>query len=383
MTTRSSPSSQRGRGANLPGPERLAGMLTALLALVIVLGANIRVADLPGSPRSSPSAGASTPAQPSAGSSPSQVDLANLRLAEALGGRLAADRTALQQVLAGSAFDATDAAGALRDVNANLVALADPATRLSRSPPTAAAGRQILAFCTELRTEIGPTLEVSPLVAPTRYRDTATSVETKLVSLQPILAQLGRVADLSPSPRAPSPSPSRASPSPKPSASGSAASPSASTAGALNLVANPGFEDGVGAPWQLVLASGAATITADRAVHAGGSISARVDIDAATQERSGVAVIQSGLTVLAGHLYTLSAWVRAASGREVRLRLVSADGLTYATRVVVVGPTFARIQVDVTALIDDTNAAVEIDLGRFDATTWIDDVSLAEATPAN
>jgi hypothetical protein len=142
---------------------------------------------------------------------------------------------------------------------------------------------------------------------------------------------------------------------------------------------NPGFEAGVGPPWELSVAgSGAATWTADLAVHAGGTTSARVDISVAGDERAAIAVRQGALSIVAGSRYVATIAVRADATREVRLRIASAAGDTYATRLFTVGPSWQVLTVDSTVFATDPSAYLEIDLGRFPATTWLDDASFGQ-----
>jgi hypothetical protein len=121
-----------------------------------------------------------------------------------------------------------------------------------------------------------------------------------------------------------------------------------------------------------------ATWTADQAVHAGGTTSARVEISVAGDERAAVAVRQGGLSIVAGSRYVATIAVRADATREVRLRIASAAGDTYATRLFTVGTGWQVLTVDSTVFATDPNAWLEIDLGRFAATTWLDDASFSQ-----
>ena len=146
-----------------------------------------------------------------------------------------------------------------------------------------------------------------------------------------------------------------------------------------NVLVNPGFESGVGPPWELsVSGSGAANWTADQVDHAGGTTSARVDISVAGDERAAVAVRQGGLPIVAGSRYVATISVRSDAAREVRLRIASAAGDTYATRLFTVGPAWQVLTIDSTVFATDPNAYIEIDLGRFAATTWLDDASFGQ-----
>ncbi len=377
--------------SRIPGPEGVAGTLVALIAIALVIGTAVPATVVDKGPGSSADASSSR----SAGSAPAVtpiVDVANVALAEGLGSRLAADRVALALAIADKrTFDATRTLEALRQVNADLVALIVPADRLYRNQATAESGGRLLGFCNDLRNTILPVLVTSPVPTQQLYLDTSTTVVARLATLPPLLEGLRQEAHLPsvtptgssmPPSTAPSstPSPTLAPTATATPSGGSGASPAPRLG--PNMLVDSGFESGVGYPWTLTLGSGAAAvIVADTAVHASGTTSARVDIGTATEERAGVAVLQANLSLTAGRNYEISAWIQARSSREVRLRLVSATGQTYGAQVFVVGPRFAQAVMDVAPLIDDPSAVLEFDLGRSNVTTWIDDVVVAEVAP--
>ena len=57
------------------------------------------------------------------------------------------------------------------------------------------------------------------------------------------------------------------------------------------------------------------------------------------------------------------------------MRIASAAGDTYGTRLFTIGPTWQTLTLDATVLASDSNAYLEIDLGRYAVPTWIDDVT--------
>ena len=124
--------------------------------------------------------------------------------------------------------------------------------------------------------------------------------------------------------------------------------------------------------------TGSATLHEDRTIHAGGSASARVDFVSAGDERAAVAVRQGGQAISAGSHYVGRIAVRSDTPREVRLRVASADGVTYGTRLFTVGPDWQVLTIDTTVFATDANAYLEIDLGRFPVTTWLDDASFGQ-----
>ncbi len=172
------------------------------------------------------------------------------------------------------------------------------------------------------------------------------------------------------------------SPSPSPSASGSAG-PTVSPAGVVNVLLNPGFEDPSRRPWQLVVddPAAAATFATDPTNPAAGRLSARIDITATSESRSGIALRQGGLRIDSGVRYVCSIRARAGTLREVQVRIVGSAGETYGTRLFTVGTEWQLLAFGFVSLVSDPGAAFEVDLGRSSATAWLDDASLGAAQP--
>jgi hypothetical protein len=298
--------------------------------------------------------------------------------------RLRLDRVALDRAAAAAHFQPSDVATILRELNADVVSAMPVAARLERLPPSAAVGTLLAKFYDALHTHVSDALGNSLQNAPA-YRTAAKSTSLILTELPTLNAKLEALLIGRPAPSGSLPAPSRV-PSPPPSAGPTrtppprSASPSAQASPSVaNGLVNPGFESGVGAPWALfVSGTGAATWTADQVEHAGGTTAARVDISDPGVERTAVAVRQGGLSIEAGSHYVATISVRAATTREVRLRIASAAGDTYATRLFTVGPEWQVLTVDSTVFATDLAAYIEIDLGRFAATTWLDDASFAQ-----
>lgn len=367
------------------GPEMVGAVLAALVVVVIGGGA-LASGSTPVAPSTVP---APTPSS-SVGPRPTPgVDRAAIAICLEINGRLATDRAALQAEVAASTFEPSNVAIILRGLNADVIVASDAAARLERLPATATVGLRLSTFYEDLHHQVGDALDNSVKNAPA-YRKAATATITTLEALPALNALLDELRDEQPSPpsSAPVTSPSPAGPSlppslppsppPSPRPSGVGPTPSISLPPPSVPVGlqNAGFEIGVGAPWELSLsASGAATLQADSTVHAGGASSARVDITVPGIERTAVAVRQGGQPVAAGSHYLASIAVRAEATREVRLRIASAGGDTYATRLFTVGPEWQVITVDSTVLTTDTSAYLEVDLGRFAVTTWLDDAS--------
>jgi hypothetical protein len=87
------------------------------------------------------------------------------------------------------------------------------------------------------------------------------------------------------------------------------------------------------------------------------------------------------LTLDAGARYQVSISVRAASAREIRLRIASPDGASYLTRTVPVTTAWTIATFTFISPVTDPEASIEIDLGRSAVTTWIDSVSFMSGAP--
>jgi hypothetical protein len=361
-------------------PELVAAILAAVVVAIVggglVAGGTSAVVAPSSSAQAPPSAGSTAEPTPA-------IDETAIRALLALNDRLTAAREALDAALAASIFEPSDVATVLRSLNADVVQAAAIAPILERLPASEAVGARLTKYYDDLHQHLSDALVASVQNAPA-YRSAAKSTSTILAEVPALNAALealliGRTAPSnSPPPPSSTPAPSSSAPpaeTPPPSTAPSIpASPSVSSG-----LVNPGFESGVGPPWELsVSGSGAATWTADQAEHAGGSTSARVDISVAGDERAAVAVRQGGLSIVAGSRYVGTIAVRAETAREVRLRLASAAGDTYATRLFTVGPGWQVLTVDSTVFATDPNAYLEVDLGRFAVTTWLDDASFAQ-----
>jgi hypothetical protein len=146
-------------------------------------------------------------------------------------------------------------------------------------------------------------------------------------------------------------------------------------------VKNPGFEAAEPPPWTLIVdAPAAASLTIDSTIAYEGSRSARIDIGAAADARTAISLRQGGIAIGQGRRYVCRLVVRAETEREVRIRVVSASGATYGTRLFTADPTWALIEFEFGAFVDDPTALIEIDLGRSVATTWIDAVRITDAS---
>jgi hypothetical protein len=375
------------------GPEGMATLVAVLIIALITAGLLLGTTPVTtAGPGGSPTPGTSSQATASVPPPYNAADIAN---ALEIDRRLVATREELRAELKAATVDASAIAASLRRANADLLAGIDVADRLSGRPATADIGTDLGAIYSDAHDRIDAALDNS-VRNTAAYHDAAVDVVATLARLDPIDALLEKIRNgavaPSPSARPGSPSPPSASatpaatasaavtPPPSTPASGSASPPPSGAAG--NVIVNGGFEAGVGAPWELVVTPPAsATLNPDSAIHASGARSARVDITVGGDERASVAVRQGGISIQAGGRYLATIAVRAASTREVRVRIASASGDTYGTRLFVIGSDWQTVTLDFTPFTTDPNAYLQVDLGRSAATVWLDDASFGQLPP--
>lgn len=375
-------------GRGLPGPERMAGGLSAIVILVVVFAIVAPTAGSPGpaaTPRA-PSALPGTP-QPTLG-----VDAAVIETARAVNRRLAEGESSLSVELQVISLDIPAVQGILRGMNPHLRLGVDIAARLRSSDVSRELGDRLARFYEGVRATVEETLQAS-IRNEAAYRAGAVAILARLGELPDLNGALAALLAATPPPATPVTSTpgssASAGPPPTPTASPSAgitaspAPPSAtpSTAGGTNQLTNGGFEGSV-APWQVDIASGAvAAWTLDTSDPAAGASSLRVTIAASSLSRAGISVRQLGVSVLPGVLYRLSVRVRAEASRELRLSVESTSRVTYASTLGVAGIGWTDVALEFLAIAGDEHAVVAIDLGRDTATTWLDDVAFATVTP--
>jgi hypothetical protein len=152
------------------------------------------------------------------------------------------------------------------------------------------------------------------------------------------------------------------------------------SAAPVGLVPNSGFEGGLSG-WQLVLTDGAsATVAHVPGGGPDGSAAARIDIATGSAARSGISLISSSMAMDTGVTYVVEVAVRAASPREVRVRLIDGNGQTTTARVFQVTTAWQVVRFDAKQLLADHDVRVGLDLGRSDATVWFDQVTVRQAT---
>ena len=374
------------RPSRPPSPE-IIGTVVAL-AIIALVATTVLAAtpgpgggDGPGGASPTPSlslqSSAPTPTPPVA---PQVVDL--LR---SLNERLAASRDALQTELRRTRFRTPEVAFIIRQVNQRVAVGSEAVQALEGELGKDEPGGRMAAVYGSIADTATETLGAS-INNSAEYESGARTIVAQIGELSVLQAALDELARPQPTVAPTSPPPSTA---PSPSATASVSSrPSASPAptgspseGPLppsgdEQVVNGGFEQGVGPPWGLFLGQGAAaTLAADTAKPGAGTTSARVDITAGSQAYSGISLRQPGLKLEAGRLYTLSVAVRAASQRDIRVRVASTTGASYVNRIAQVGTAWSTVAITFTAGVGDPNAVLELDLGRGYAATVFDAVS--------
>jgi hypothetical protein len=333
-----------------------------------------------------------TPLASLVSAAPSQafpVDPAVVALLHELNQELLGAAQTLQKELDRTTLRTAEVATQIRQINQRVAFGSDKVKALGGALGKDQPGGRLAALYDDIAGTANETLKASVNNA-SAYRIGAGSLIKAIDGIAPLQAALEALLvatpppSVSPSPSSPpssappaSPTPTAApTPTPGPSetpTSGPTASPIA--AGPEQLQ-DGGFETGVGPPWQLLVGSGSsATVAKDATDPATGTASARVDISATSTAYGGISLQQAGLDLEAGGLYTLTLSTRARSIRDVRIRVASATDASYLTRLVTVGTSWTSSSFTFTAPITDPNGVLEIELGRSDVSTWIDDVS--------
>jgi hypothetical protein len=295
--------------------------------------------------------------------------------------RLAAGGQDLERELARTAPRAPEIAVVLPRLTAMVTGAAQPVTVLVADPTTATLGSRLDTIYGTMADLIRAAQRESVQNAAA-YVKAGKAVAALIRELEPLTARArailaGRIESPVPSPTSsatPAPTASvPASSGPLPSTSTRSPAPSVIEGG---LIVNGGFEEGI-QPWVLELVPPAAgTLVVDTAGPGAGTASARVDISTGTDARSGISLVQSGISLRAGQTYTVRLLVRATEARDLRIRLAATNGDAYVARILPVSTSWTTISFTFDVLVDDSAAVFGIDLGRSTATTWIDAVAL-------
>jgi hypothetical protein len=316
-----------------------------------------------------------------------------VELLQRLNQDLAANAETLNAEIARTNFRTEVAAQTIRQVNVSAIIGAQTVAELGGALGKDEVGGRMADLYLLMTNEADKTLDAS-LTFPAAYKLGASRLATYISKLPDLQAELEALAASTPTPppsasasASPSvaPSPSPPSPSPPPSvAPPSSAAPSAVPSGSASAspvadeqIVNGGFEAGVAQPWQLLARPGiSATLTNDTVAPGAGAASARVDITSPSVAYSAISLQQPDLHIEAGRYYTLSAMIRSAVTREIRIGISSTDGeASYFSREAVATPAWTPISFTFPASATDLDAVLAFDLGRSDVSIWFDAVS--------
>ncbi|HEX2469769.1 MAG TPA: carbohydrate binding domain-containing protein [Candidatus Limnocylindrales bacterium] len=382
------------RRARPPGPEVIGGALAFVVVAIVattVFAMGPPPPATPSSPLPSRSAGVETV-------TPSPlVDPGAVILLQAVNERLAGFGRGLQRELDRTNLRTNEVASLVRQVNTTVALGGDAVVALNGAQGEDEPGGKLAALYKSIGDSATQTLRAS-LANTADYRVGATVLVKFIAEIPALQAALEALAEgPPPSPSAPAsaaPSASVAPPASSPPPASATPPPASATAppsgpvGSLEPSPAPdeqieggGFETGVGPPWGLFVATGAsATLAPDTVAPAAGTTSAKVDIGIESFAYSGVSLRQPGLQIEAGRHYSLSLWVRAETPRDLRVRIGSSVGASYLARSAPVTTAWTQVVFPFIASVTDPNAALEIELGRSDVTTWVDTVSFRPAT---
>ena len=370
-----------GRGLRVAGPE----VVATLLSILVVAGASVLLGGSPPGVTPEPSGSALAQGSPTAPRPSERVDRAIADLLISVGQELLDAGVLLTEEVERDPSRAPEIATLVRQVNATARYGADALPALGTTPEAQDLIARLGPIYEELQAIADETLR-SSITNTTAYERGATRLVEVIDRLPPLQAELEALRDTPVATPAPSSAPPSASAAPSgspsqapgPSASGSLAPGASQGPGAIgSQLINGGFEEGVDKGWSLVAAPGVVvSITPDQLQPAGGTSSARIDIGTATPAFSGISLQQEGIRLSAGAPYTVQVALRADAAREVRVRVASQSGDAYLTRIAAVGTTWSVASFTFLAPASDQDAVLQIELGRSDATTWVDEVVL-------
>lgn len=377
-----------------PSPELVAvGLIVVTYASVLLLGVPDLRLDLGGGAPTASAEPSSSPAAATPTVNPLRPQIVALRQ---LNQRLLVAREELQVLLDGPRLRGSEVVPVLRGVNGLVTQGIPRATELSLDPAAAGVGAQLEILYAEAGVTTARALD---LALGSDYREPAQQIVDLFTDLPDIDLALEALLAAPPSTE-PSASagisapPGAASPgsSPVSSAAPSAAaasippSPGASllpvrTPAPNEMLDDGGFESGLTA-WQLVPASPVdrATASSDASLTAAPGSSLRLDITSAGASPVAIRVIQGGIPIESGRRYVASVTMRSTVDRQVRVRVVGRNQVTYGVALVSVGPTANVVTLRFTSLRTEEAATFSIDLaGPTTGTVWLDDASLAPA----
>jgi hypothetical protein len=378
------------RGSRGPAPE-IIGATLAVIVLAVVATSVIAGGSSPGVvvPSAAPSNSRPT-VQPTVAP---PVDPAVVHLLHELNQQLLDHSQSLQRELGRPKLRTADVARLIRQVNTAVAVGENAVAGLGGFLGPEQPGGRLAAAYQDIAASATDTLAASVRNEPA-YRAGGGIIVKEISELPALQAALEALLvqpspSIAPSPSAspspPPPTPSPTLPPPTPTPAPSSAAPSSESAPPGSAIPSPAgaeqlqngdFESGVGAPWALLVGSGAAaTITADTTAPASGHTYARIGITSGSSAYAGISLQQPGLRLVAGGQYTVTLAARGATDREIRVRVASTAGASYLTRVATVGTAWTPLSFTFIAPVTDSNSVLEIDLGRSTVTTSIDAVS--------
>jgi hypothetical protein len=392
-----------GRGLRIAGPEVVAALLSiVVVASAVLLFGGSPLGESPPGAGAEPSGSAAAEGSPAAPRPSERIDRAIADLLISVGQELLDAGVQLTEEVERDPSRAPEIATLVRQVNATARYGSDALPALGTTSEAQDLIAQLGPIYDELQAIADDTLR-SSITNTAAYEEGAIRLIQVIDRLPPLQAELEALRDapvvVSAPPSAPAsaavePSASPAPPSQQPDPSASAppslqpdpsgslvpgGSPGPGTI-ATQLI-NGGFEEGVVTGWSLVAAPGVeVSIDPDELQPAAGTASARIDIATATPAFSGISLQQEGIRLSAGAPYTVQVALRAEAAREVRVRVASQSGDAYLTRIAAVGTTWSVASFTFLAPASDQDAVLQIELGRSDATTWVDEVVLGASS---
>jgi hypothetical protein len=384
-------------------PEAVAGVLS-IVVVVALLTARLAFAGA-GTTTPSPSPTAVPTAVPTA--SPPSVDSVAIRTLLQVDRYVLSWGKDIEGELKSPPVDTRNVQYLMTQIRIQLFQGKLAAQRLAATQAGAAVGTELGAVYAALTLTIDQANPVS-LQVEKRWRESATAVVATLARIPALDEQLelllaggpGPSASIPPSigpssPPSPSVSPSAtavpATPTPPPTLPPTPTATPPPTLGPTpspgpNPLVNPGFEAGVGSPWELVRSdtAAAATVSTDSASRHGGSFSARIDIAVPSNKRAGISLQQGGLSVEAGGIYRVSLWARSTTTRDIQIRITTAGGQTLGdgTNLFTIGPDWAPLAFDFSSFLGSDSAVFAIEVGLGGDPVWVDDTSIVRIPPS-
>ena len=365
-------------------PESVGALLAVVVLAILAIGA-APLSIGGATPSASPDVAAPSASAVASSSSLSATTRSALLTALAVDQRLAGHLASLEAAIDGDVDSGAGIAAILRTMNQDLAVGVQAAAVIARDPMTANLGGDLSAFYAEVAGRTDATLDLS-IREGAAYRAGAIDLVELLGALPEFDDRIadavgGRVipsdgvpspsASTQPSPIPPSVAPSR-SPAPSAGASGLSSGPPAGP----SLVVNGTFDTDL-AGWDLDVESGAdADARHEPAAGPDGSGAARIDISVGTEARAGIAFVSPAFDLERGRRYRVSAMLRSAAPREVRLRITTIDGRTTTARSVATDTTWSATTFEVTELAAGSGSRFALDLGRGQGPVWLDDVRI-------